>query len=78
MAKSSIKFEIKPNAVKNAISNSTIKYNCPECNNELEFLAKQIGSSITCSQCGVKINLKDDNFSTEVNKLQQTFDKIFK
>ena len=78
MSKSTIKIKTKPNALKNAIKNSTININCPNCNNQFQITGNQVGNRVPCPFCKTLIYLEDNNFSSELNKLQRSFDKIFK
>ena len=78
MPKSTLKFKTKPDVFKNAINNSTVKIKCPKCSKSIDIQAKQIGSAVICPYCKVNIKLNDNGFSSGIDKIQKSFDKIFK
>lgn len=79
MSKTGIAFKVKnKNAIRDIINNHAFNATCPNCNNSISFTGNQIGSQITCPTCKKIIQLKDNNFSNDVDKLQKSFNNIFK
>lgn len=79
MSKSNATFKIKnKNAIWDLINDYSFNTNCPNCNNSISFTGNQIGTQITCPSCKEIIKLNDNNFTDEINKLQDSFNSIFK
>ncbi len=79
LSKSGIIFKVEnKNAIRDIINNHSFSTNCPNCNNSISFTGKQAGTQITCPFCKGIIQLKDNNFSNDINKLQNSFNNIFK
>lgn len=79
MSKTGITFKVKnKNAIRDIINNHSFNVNCPNCNNSVSFKGKQVGSQITCPFCKSIIQLNDNNFTNDVDKLQKSFNNIFK
>jgi len=56
-----------------------IDIDCPSCEKSLTISLSQIGSSVTCPNCSVKIDLqKDENFDSSVEDTNKALSDLEK
>lgn len=59
------------------LNDQTITINCPNCNKEQDITISQIGSTTVCNNCNCEIDLVDDGFSSELNKVDKQLNDMF-
>lgn len=74
----SIKFKLRPNAIKNIVNRHSFTVNCPNCKNPVSFLGSQVGTLISCPMCRKTIRLVDNSYSSGINHVQKDFERIGK
>lgn len=60
------------------LDNKELSIRCPNCNSSVKFKIKQVGTSIVCSKCKSKINLKDNGLNKGLKDFEKNLKNLFK
>lgn len=66
------------------LKNQPLSFDCPKCGKPVEFTVNQIGTSISCPHCNLKISLEDngvtdvvDNTEKQLNNFADSLKDLF-
>lgn len=54
------------------------KIPCPKCSNPVVAHGSDVGSTVTCPNCGANIKLLDNNFTAGINEVDNMLKNMFK